>query len=82
MNDFKEIAIAHVFTMRYRKTEGGSYQQTMTAEEMEQMQQWMNTAINGYRNDVLEEAAAEFDKMSALGDTAASFAAYVRGMKR
>ena len=34
------------------------------------------------RNDVLEEVAKEFDAMKSLGDTAASFAAYVRGMKR
>ena len=34
------------------------------------------------RNDVLEEVALEFDKMKPFGDTAASFAAYVRGIKR
>jgi hypothetical protein len=34
------------------------------------------------RNTVLEEVAKEFDKMKALGDTAASFAAFVRGMKK
>lgn len=34
------------------------------------------------RNDVLEEVAKEFDKMKSLGDTAASFAAFVRGMKK
>ena len=33
------------------------------------------------RNQVLEEVAREFDKMHALGDTAASFACYVRDMK-
>jgi ABC-type Zn uptake system ZnuABC Zn-binding protein ZnuA len=33
------------------------------------------------RNKVLEEVAREFDKMHALGDTAASFATYVRNMK-
>jgi hypothetical protein len=33
------------------------------------------------RNDVLEEVALEFDKMP-FGDTAHSFAAFVRGMKR
>ena len=33
------------------------------------------------RNEVLEEVAKEFDKMKSLGDTAASFAAYVRNMK-
>jgi hypothetical protein len=34
------------------------------------------------RNDVLEEVAKEFDSMKAFGDTSASFAAFVRGMKR
>jgi len=34
------------------------------------------------RNKVLEEVALEFDKMTNFGDTAASFACYVRGMKR
>jgi hypothetical protein len=33
------------------------------------------------RNNTLEEVAREFDKMKVLGDTAASFAAYVRNMK-
>jgi hypothetical protein len=33
------------------------------------------------RNTVLEEVAKEFDKMP-FGDTAASFAAFVRGMKK
>jgi hypothetical protein len=33
------------------------------------------------RNAVLEEVAREFDKMPALGDTAASFACFVRDMK-
>jgi uncharacterized surface protein with fasciclin (FAS1) repeats len=33
------------------------------------------------RNQTLEEVAKEFDKMKSLGDTAASFAAYVRNMK-
>ena len=34
------------------------------------------------RNQVLEEVAREFDKMKVFGDTAASFAQYVREMKR
>ena len=33
------------------------------------------------RNDTLEEVALEFDKMP-FGDTAASFAIFVRNMKR
>ena len=34
------------------------------------------------RDAALEEVALEFDKMKAFGDTAASFAAFVRGMKK
>jgi len=33
------------------------------------------------RNEVLEEVAKEFDQMKAFGDTAQSFAAFVRNMK-
>jgi hypothetical protein len=35
-----------------------------------------------HRNTVLEEVAKEFDAMKPFGDTAASFAAFVRGMKK
>jgi len=34
------------------------------------------------RNTVLEEVAREFDAMKPFGDTAASFAAFVRNMKK
>jgi hypothetical protein len=34
------------------------------------------------RNHVLEEVALEFEKMKAFGDTAHSFAAFVRNMKK
>jgi hypothetical protein len=34
------------------------------------------------RNTVLEEVAKEFDKMKPFGDTAASFAVFVRSMKK
>lgn len=34
------------------------------------------------RNHVLEEVAKEFDRMTSLGDTAASFAVFVRNMKK
>lgn len=33
------------------------------------------------RNRTLDEVASEFDKMTSLGDTAASFASYVRSLK-
>ena len=38
--------------------------------------------IEAKRNETLEEVAKEFDKMKAFGDTAASFAAFGRGMKK
>ncbi len=67
----------------------------MTAEdeefqriEREQASGWRKQHIeqrkelDPYRNQVLEEVAEQFDKMPALGDTAASFACFVRRMKR
>jgi len=40
-----------------------------------------NEVTRKIRNDALEEVAREFDAMKNSGDTAASFAAYVRNMK-
>jgi hypothetical protein len=40
-----------------------------------------NEVTRKIRNDTLEEVAREFDKMKPFGDTAASFATYVREMK-
>jgi hypothetical protein len=39
-------------------------------------------AVERARNDTLEEVALEFEKMRVMGDTATSFAAFVRGMKK
>lgn len=40
-----------------------------------------NEIFEKIRNDTLEEVAKEFDRMKAFGDTAQSFATFVRGMK-
>jgi hypothetical protein len=40
-----------------------------------------NEVTQKIRNDALEEVAREFDKMKPFGDTAQSFATYVRMMK-
>ena len=40
-----------------------------------------NEIIEKIRNDTLEEVALEFEKMKAFGDTAHSFATFVRDMK-
>lgn len=37
---------------------------------------------NKIRNDTLEEVAKEFEAMKNCGDTTASFAVYVRSMKK
>jgi hypothetical protein len=37
---------------------------------------------NKIRNDTLEEVAKEFDAMKNGGDTTASFAVYVRSLKK
>lgn len=47
------------------------------------IQRQLDPISNKIRNDALEEVAKEFEKMRAFEkDTTASFAAYVRGMKR
>jgi len=62
-------------------------------EEIEKAQGWRKRQIENLkpktadefyaelRNNVLEEVAVEFDKMTSGGDTTASFALFVRGMK-
>ena len=42
----------------------------------------INEVSEKIRNDTLEEVAKEFDKMKPFGDTAQSFATYVRMMTR
>jgi hypothetical protein len=42
----------------------------------------INEVSEKIRNDTLEEVAKEFDKMKPFGDTAQSFATYVRMMKQ
>lgn len=45
----------------------------------------LDKELEGYRNEILEEVARELEKKFTLPfgeDTIASFAAYIRGMKR
>jgi len=47
------------------------------------IQRQLDPITNKIRNDTLEEVAKEFEKMKAFEkDTMASFAAYVRGLKK
>ena len=56
----------------WRKREIAMQEVSRIGQEIEEMQ----------RNEVLEEVALEFEKMRNGGDTVASFAIYVRSMKR
>ena len=42
----------------------------------------LDPVTNKIRNDTLEEVAKEFEAMKNGGDTTASFAVYVRGLKK
>ena len=59
-----------------------------TPEDIEKIQsgwrkrQINNRDTNNMRNATLEEVAQEFDAMKSFGDTSASFAVFVRGMKK
>jgi hypothetical protein len=46
------------------------------------IQRQLDPISSKIRNDTLEEVAKEFDKMKPFGDTAQSFATYVRMMKK
>ena len=46
------------------------------------IQRQLDPISNKIRNDALEEVAKEFEAMKNGGDTASSFAAYVRSMKK
>jgi hypothetical protein len=46
------------------------------------IQRQLDPISNKIRNDTLEEVAKEFEAMKNGGDTMASFAVYVRSMKK
>ena len=56
-------------------------EQSLGWRKRQTIQRQLSIEENMARNVVLEEIATAFDKMKSSGDTAASFAAYVRGMK-
>ena len=46
------------------------------------IQRQLDPITNKIRNDAIEEVAKEFDNMKNGGDTTASFAIYIRNMKK
>ena len=64
-----------------KKIQSGWRKQQIETKTMRRINEKILEVNNANRNDVLEEVAKEFDKMP-FGDTSASFAVYVRSMKK
>ena len=59
------------------------WERTLGWRKRQMIERQLDPIISKIRNDTLEEVAKEFEKMQAFEkDTMASFAAYVRGMKK
>lgn len=57
------------------------WEKAMSWRKRQMLEANLDREQTNIRNQVLEEVAQEFEKMTAFGDTAASFAVYVRNMK-
>jgi hypothetical protein len=58
------------------------WEKAMGWRKRQMVEAQINEVSEKIRNDTLEEVAKEFDAMKPFGDTAQSFATYVRDMKR
>ena len=58
------------------------WEKAMGWRKRQMIERQLDPITSKIRNDTLEEVALEFDKMRNGGDTTASFAAYVRGLKK
>ena len=64
------------------KNELNIWEKAMGWRKRQMVEAQINEVSEKIRNDTLEDVAKEFDKMKPFGDTAQSFATYVRMMKR
>jgi hypothetical protein len=64
------------------KYELNIWERALGWRKRQMIQRQLDPISNKIRNDVLEEVAQEFDAMKNGGDTTASFAVYVRSMKK
>lgn len=64
------------------KFELSIWEKAMGWRKRQMVEAQINEVSEKIRNDTLEEVAKRFDRMYAFGDTAQSFATYVRDMKR
>jgi hypothetical protein len=69
--------------MEKQMTELNIWEKALGWRKRQMIERQLDPITNKIRNDTLEEVAKEFEKMKAFEkDTMASFAAYVRGLKR
>jgi hypothetical protein len=64
------------------KYELSIWEKALGWRKRQMIQRQLDPITNKIRNDTLEEIAKEFDKMKNGGDTTASFAIYIRNMKK
>ena len=64
------------------KYELNIWERALGWRKRQMIQRQLDPITNKIRNDALEEVAKEFDAMKNGGDTTASFAVYVRSMKK
>ena len=64
------------------KYELNIWERALGWRKRQMIQRQLDPITNKIRNDTLEEIAKEFDKMKNGGDTTASFAIYIRNMKK
>ena len=58
------------------------WERTLAWRKRQMIMKQLDPVSNQIRNNTLEEVAKEFEAMKNGGDTTASFAIYVRGMKK
>jgi hypothetical protein len=79
--EYEDEAFGELEKALQRKVANGVTDGTISPKRViNDLTEALRTAVHE-RNTVLEEVAREFDRMTAFGQTAASFAAFVRGMK-
>ena len=64
------------------KYELNIWERALGWRKRQMIQRQLDPISNKIRNDALEEVAKEFEAMKNGGDTTASFAVYVRSMKK
>jgi len=65
-----------------KEPELNMWEKAMGWRKRQMVKAQLNEVSEKIRNNTLEEVVQEFDMMKNGGDTSASFAVFVRGMKR